>query len=268
MKTIRKILLATALLGTLGIGGISTARTLDSKVSSRPVATVHRSRNNPSFTSANHSMIRDKTTTKTNDSTDDQDSEVKDDMIPPTMSSMGEYGESVYDLAKIDNWTKAKTDFSQLQDAANQYARTNPENSSTQLNQLNTSIERLSSSITTRNRQTAMQNANQVTSIVARLTQQYQTKVPVSITMLDYYGRELEIGAASGDNILLQNTAQQIRQTWEVVRPTIIGRGGKTTAQQFDNLVTRLNQAKSTYDYAQLAKPVLDHVDNLELVFK
>lgn len=267
MKTIRKILLATALLGTLGIGGVGIARTLDNRVSSSPVATVYRSRNHPSLTPANHSKIDDKINAKTNDLSDDRDTEVKDDLIPPTLSSIGEYGESVYDLAKIDNWTKAKTDFSQLQDAANQYALTNPENS-TELNQLNASIERLNNSITTRDRQTAMQNANQITSIAARLTQQYQTKIPIDITMLDYYGRELEIGAASSNSTLLQNTAQQISQTWESLRPTIINHGGTTVAQQFDLLVTRLNRAKSTNDYAQLTKPVLDRVDNLELVFK
>lgn len=267
MKTIHKILLSTALLGTLGIGGIGIARTFDSKVSSSPVATVYRSRNNSSLTPVNYSKINSNANLKANDPLNDRDTEVKDDLVPSALSNIGEYGESVYDLAKIDNWMKAKTDFSQLQNAANQYARTNPDNN-TELNQLNASIERLSNSITARERQTAMQNANQITSIAARLTQQYQTKIPSDITMLDYYGRELEIGAASGNITLLQNIAQQIGQTWESVRPTIISHGGTTVAQQFDLLVAQLNRAKSTSDYAQLAKPVLDRVDNLELVFK
>lgn len=267
MKTIRKILLATALLGTLGIGGIGIARTFNSKVSSRPVATVYRSRSNSSLTPVNYSKIGSDTNFKANDPVNDRDTEVKDDLVPSTLSKIGEYGESVYDLAKIGDWAKVETNLTQLQDAASQYARTNSENS-TQLNQLNERIERLSQAVTTRDRQAAMQNANQVTFITAGLIRHYKTNVPVDITLLDYYGRELEIGAVYNDTALLQATAQQIRQTWETVRPAIIARGGTTTAQQFDRLVDRVSQAKSTTDYAQLAKPVLDRVDNLELVFK
>ena len=59
-----------------------------------------------------------------------------------------------------------------------------------------------------------------------------------------------------------------MRRTWNAVRPSILARGGTTQVQKFDGLVASVEAAKLSRDYAHLATPVLDEVDNLEKVFQ
>lgn len=58
-----------------------------------------------------------------------------------------------------------------------------------------------------------MRQANQATFLIADLTARYNPKVPVEVTKLDYYGREIEILPMTKDEAKLKPTAQAIRQT-------------------------------------------------------
>lgn len=197
----------------------------------------------------------------------DRDTEVQDDQIPQALKDVGEYGERVYDMAKTADWTKTQADLAALKQSAQQLSHQMP-NDSLGISQLNASIERLQQAVTANNQQTTQQLANQITLLAAQMTQPYQTKVPVEITLLDYYGRQLEIDAARGNLNQLQATVGQIDQTWNTVRPVLLSHGGNAEVQQFNSLVIKLNQDKSVNDYSPLATSVLDQVDRLEAVFK
>ncbi len=88
--------------------------------------------------------------------------------------------------------------------------------------------------------------------------------------MLDYYGRELQIGASEGDAGVprLQRTANSIQSTWEAVRPRVEQRGGATESQRFSTLVGRVVIARTPAAYGAVAIPILDEVDRLEAVFE
>ncbi|MEA5554728.1 hypothetical protein VB713_27760 [Anabaena cylindrica UHCC 0172] len=107
-----------------------------------------------------------------------------------------------------------------------------------------------------------------MTLLAANITKEFEPKVPVEVTLLDYYGRELEIWSATGNTSQLKKTASEMRRTWNAVRPSILARGGTAQVQKFDGLVASVEAAKSSKDYGRLATPVLDEVDNLEKVFK
>jgi hypothetical protein len=113
-----------------------------------------------------------------------------------------------------------------------------------------------------------MRVANQVTLIAANLTEPFALKVPVDVTRLDYYGRELEIWAAADDEAKLRETAAEMRKTWDRLRPTVVDHKAAAEAKQFDELVARVEAAKSSREYSLAATSVLEGVDNLENVFK
>jgi len=111
-----------------------------------------------------------------------------------------------------------------------------------------------------------MREANQVTLDVANMTTAYKLSVPVEVTKLYYYGRELEVWAQAQDANKLQATAREMRQTWDSLRPTIEAHS-IAEARKFDALVARVESAKTDADYAHVATLVLDEVDNLEKLF-
>ena len=111
-----------------------------------------------------------------------------------------------------------------------------------------------------------MREANQVTVDVADMTAAYKLSVPVEVTRLDYYGRELEVWAQAKDANKLQATAREMRRTWDSLRPSIETHSA-TEAKKFDALVARVESAKTPTDYMRVATPVLDEVDNLEKLF-
>jgi hypothetical protein len=99
------------------------------------------------------------------------------------------------------------------------------------------------------------------------MTAAYKVIVPIEVVMLDYYGRELEIWVEAKDAGKLQATASEMRKTWNAVRPSIEAKN-PAVAKKFEGLVAQVEAAKAPADYAKVAKPVLDEVDNLEKVFE
>jgi hypothetical protein len=253
MKNLAKIMMTSTLIGILGLSGVARAMPINQ----------HSPTNQPAQSSGSNGDM--KGAQDITDPANDQDSEVNDERVPVFLSKVGESGETVYDAAKVGDWTKATAHLTSLR-VATQQLRT--ETKSVKTAQLDKSIAALNKAIAIKNRQATMREANQVTLIVAKLTRQFEPKVPVEITLLDYYGRELEIWSAEGNIAKLQVTASNLHQTWEAVRPSVQNYGGQTQAKAFDTLVTRVESAKSPNDYSRLATSVLDKVDRLEQVFK
>lgn len=260
MNLSKKIVFVSAFMGILGVGGIARAVPINKAHSSALLLATH----NSQIAQASNRGREIEDSREVPDPTNDNDSEVNDDKIPVSLSKIGENGEAVYDAAKIDNWTKATASLTSLENAAKQL---NSEMRGTNTSAIDSNIAALREAVTAKNRLAAMQEANSITLAAAKLTAQYKPKVPVEITLLDYYGRELEIGAAANNTAKLQATTAQMRQTWDTVRPSIQAHSGSTQAQQFDSLVARVQAAKSPTEYGRLATPVLDQVDNLEKVF-
>lgn len=252
------ILITMTLLSMVGIAGIT--RTLSGHPQ-RAVALMPQHQVTGIDPSAPKLMVI------TADPSADTDTEVQDDQVPQALKDVGEYAESIYDMAKVTDWPKAQSNLAALQQSARLLGQQAP-NSGSGTDRLMSSIDQLSQAIAAKDPQVTQRYANQVTLLAAQMTQLYQTRVPVEITLLDYYGRQLEVDAASGNLAQLQTTTHQMTQTWQAVRPAVVRHGGTAQAQQFDTLVAQANQAKTVSDYGQLATPILNQVDQLEAVFK
>src|SRR3984893_16677233 len=182
--------------------------------------------------------------------------------VPTALSNAGEYGENVYDFAKATDWKNANVKLAALRGEVKK-VRTDVKNNSAAVNRLAENVAALDRATTAKDRQAAMSEANQVTLDVANMTTAYKLSVPVEVTKLDYYGRELEVWAQAQDANKLQATARAMRQTWDSLRPSVEAHKA-TEAKKFDALVARVESAKTSADYARVATPVLNEVDNLE----
>ncbi|GFE69127.1 hypothetical protein [Chroococcus sp. FPU101] len=251
MKTRTKILVLASTISVSGIGGLSQA--ILANQSPAPVAIIRQHDHNNKIALNNDS---------------DTDSEVNDDQVPKSLSEVGELGEDLYDMTKANNWTKASTSLTKLETEAKRLARDLQGANQTKLKQLNDNIALLKVALATNNHNVTMQKANQITLIAANLTASYQLKVPIEVTLLDYYGRELEIWSATENTEKLKETANQIKHIWTQVKPSILKQGGTKQAQKFDQLVSQVSLSKSPTQYGRLATPILNEVDNLEKVFQ
>lgn len=191
----------------------------------------------------------------------------KADGAPPkALEDAGEYGENVYDMVKADDWSSAAAKLKLLGETATKL-KSVVRDWGGELDRLASGVTALDRAVTSRDRRAAMREANLITLIVANLNAPYKLAVPVEVTKLDYYGRELEIWSAEKDTRRLQETAAEIRRTWDAVRPAIESHKGAAESKRFDDLVAKVELAKTPEEYARLATPVLDEVDNLEKVF-
>ena len=193
-------------------------------------------------------------------------SSAKTESVPTSLSNAGEYGENVYDYAKVNDWKNADVKLAALRDAVKK-VRTEVKNQSAAVDRLDTNVAALDRAVTAKDRQAAMREANQVTLDVANMTTAYKLSVPVEVTRLDYYGRELEVWAQAQDANKLQATAREMRRTWDSLRPSVEAHKA-TEAKKFDALVAQVESAKAPADYARVATPVLNEVDNLEKLFQ
>jgi len=136
-----------------------------------------------------------------------------------------------------------------------------------ELVQLNDTIQALDTAIAEKNWERATREANQITWIGADLAAPFKPLVPIEVTRLDYYGRELEISSVQKDEPRLKAIAAGMVTAWNALRPPLEAAGGVSEAERFGKLIAQVEAAQSPADFGKLATPVLDEVDNLEKVF-
>ena len=248
---------ARLLAASIGIFGISSC----TRTSPSPQAQVDRSA--PSQQPATNKQINTTAPMEAADEAKEREGEAQDQQVPTALTNVGNYGEALYDTAKAGDWTKATGNLTLLQQVGGSLpAEIAPKD----LAQLKLTTANLDRSIAAKNKPATLQEANQITLIAAQMTKEFKPKVPVEITLLDYYGREFEILAASGNTAQLTKTAAEFQQTWNTLRPTVQARKS-AEATTFDAIAAKIQAAKSPTDYGRLATPVLDAVDKLEEVF-
>ncbi len=115
---------------------------------------------------------------------------------------------------------------------------------------LQSRIEEVGNTVSTRQRLETMDGANAITRLAAELSAEHQPEIPYALVLLDYYGRELELGIAAGDQARLKRAAADLRQTWNEFERTILQRGAVDEARRFTDFVVQLEGAKAPGDFA------------------
>jgi hypothetical protein len=184
------------------------------------------------------------------------------------LAQIGESSENIYDYAKIGKWGKANTDLKQLNRAFGKYKSSSSATDRAFVSDLEKQINALSQSVSSRVRFGSMQTANSLTYKTAKFTADLNAPVPLEVTLLDYYGRELEIGSLFDNTNQVKFSVSKIHSTWNAVRSSVIDAEGGTEATSFDNLISKLEKPNSLKRFSKLAIVVLDKADVLETLFK
>jgi hypothetical protein len=182
------------------------------------------------------------------------------------IEDLGHYAENAYDQAKVADWTKARASVEALKAAA---GRLGPaERKETALaGQLDGALSALDKAVARRDKPAAMREANLLTRLDAELSRPSKPVVPADVTLLDYYGRELDIWASARDEAKLRSTVVGMGTTWRGLRPQVLARGASAVASRFDSLVKKAESTRGVDELARLSTPILDEVDNLEHAF-
>jgi hypothetical protein len=182
------------------------------------------------------------------------------------IEELGHYAEDAYDQARIADWAKGMASVEAVKTAARRLVAA--ERKDTGLaRQLDGAVSALEKAVSSRDKPAAMRQANLVTRLAAEISRPSKPAVPVDVTLLDYYGRELEIWASARDEAKLRSTVGDMGMTWRRLRQEVVARGGSAVAARFDSLVKAAESAAGVDGFARLATPILDEVDNLENVF-
>ncbi len=182
------------------------------------------------------------------------------------IAAVGTHGEDLYDAVKANDWTRARSIMDSLA-TSSQLLTGGTAAASGEQQQLSAVLDTLRRVVPARQHDVALEAANRVTYLAARMEGQYHPATPVEVLLLDYYGRELEVWSAARNSAKLTHTRTDLQATWNALRPAIQTRGRGDQAMRTDSLVKKIAAASSPAEYSRLAKPFLDEVDELEKVF-
>ncbi|MGO9022466.1 MAG: hypothetical protein ACLQVJ_29365 [Syntrophobacteraceae bacterium] len=111
--------------------------------------------------------------------------------------------------------------------------------------------------------------ANQITVMMNDLEKSYDHSVPLEIGRMDYLGREIILGTqVPNDYGLIPKRISQLEQTWSDLKPSILDRNGKKTADQIDHILSDLKKQPTKPQMVKDGNQILDLVDQLESLFK
>jgi hypothetical protein len=184
------------------------------------------------------------------------------DKVPPSLAAAGELGENIYDAVKVGNWKTAHAKLTELKASAEKISALKIGSAD-----FAATVTKLESAVAANDKTGTLVSANLITLEAANLTAKYNPLVPVEVVKLDFYGRELEIWSQAKDEAKLLETAKMIRRNWDAVKGKIDAKGGKKAVAVFEALVVKTDAAKTPAEFAKLATPILNEVDNLEKVF-
>jgi hypothetical protein len=185
--------------------------------------------------------------------------------LPAAVAELGRHGEDLYDEIVAAHWRTARI----LMDSLDAAARALPAESRTynEGDQLGAVRDRLRVAVREERTDDALETANRVTYLAAKISVPYALAIPSEVPLLRYYGRELQIWSARERLPRLTLAATDLRHTWAALAPDVERRGGGAVARRADRLMARVAAASMPEEYGRLAAAVLDLADDVEGVF-
>jgi hypothetical protein len=182
----------------------------------------------------------------------------------PFYETLGHHAENAYDQVRLADWTAARASVDSL---SGPLMRAQAQDTAGQGVEIRAAIQSLDSAVRRRDRMQGLRDANTLTKLATLLPAAQTAKTPADVTVLDFYGRELEIWAEAKDMAKLRETSSAIQSTWKELRPRVIALGGNAEAVRFDRAAATVAAARTPAQYGKAATPVLDEVDALEVIF-
>src|SRR5206468_4299052 len=99
----------------------------------------------------------------------------------------------------------------------------------------------------------------------------YRSRVPATVSRLDYLDFEAKLQAKAGDGRALRAAMTALARTWRQLRPAFVKAGGGKVAPRFDAHVAQLRRLVASGNRAAAVREAqrgLDLVDELERVYE
>jgi hypothetical protein len=193
-------------------------------------------------------------------------STVSADKPPQALLDVAENAKDLFDAARLSNWTDAAVALRAMNESAADLPDTfsKPDLAA----RLQSRLRDVGDAVATRQRVQTMDFANGITLLAANLSEEYQTPLPYALMLLDFYGRELELGIAGADQARLTRASADLKQTWNRFERTVLDRGAVDEARRFTDIVAQLDGAHAPADFVEPARAELDAVERLKKIFR
>lgn len=172
------------------------------------------------------------------------------------LHDVGEAAEALFDAAWASDWSAAEHEASSLRRAASGHDAS-----------VDSLVERIEVSISSRDRLGLLDLANDLTRVVVERTPETPGGAPRAISWLDVYGRTLRVSVEAARVDQQKAATGDIVRAWASVRDAVIARGGRKEATAVDDTVARIRAGAPAAEMASLATALLDQVDELEKVY-
>ena len=195
-----------------------------------------------------------------------QPSTVFADAPPSALLDVADEAKQIFDAARLSNWTAAAVAVRAMNESAADLPASfsKPDLAA----RLQKRLGEVGDAIAARQRVQTMDLANGITLLVANLSEEYQTPLPYALMLLDFYGRELELGIAGADQARLTRASADLKQAWNRFERNVLQRGAVDEARRFTDIVAQLDGAQAPADFVEPARAELAAVDGLKKIFK
>jgi hypothetical protein len=195
-----------------------------------------------------------------------QPSTVFADTPPAALLDVAEEAKEIFDAARQSNWTAAAVALRGMNESAADPPAifSKPDLAA----RLQRRLGEVGDAIGARQRVQTMDVGNGITLLVANLSKEYQAPIPYALVLLDFYGRELELGIAAADQARLTRASADLKQTWNRFERNVLQRGAVDEARRFTDIVAQLDDAQAPADFVEPVRAELAAVDGLKKIFK
>jgi hypothetical protein len=187
------------------------------------------------------------------------------DEPPAALLQLGQSATDLFDSARSADWRQASASLQAVNEAASNLPA-DLQDAGLVAN-LQSRLVSVREATNDRRQLETMEGANAITHIVAELAQKYRPEVPYEVRMLGYYGRQIELGVASGDSTIARRAASDLTEAWNRIQPEMDRRGQPEDARRFTAIVVRLMNARQPADFGAPAADELAALRHLESLF-
>lgn len=187
------------------------------------------------------------------------------DRPPMALQQLHDDAVSLFDAVRAGDWTEANTELASVTEAISDLPPALPY--SDVVSQLRSRVSALGRAVRARRPIASLDHANAATKLATEISDQYQTNVPFEISMLSYYGRQLELGVASQRTSVLKKATIDLRSTWHRIEPVVLQRGDIADARSFTDVVVQLDAARRPVDFGRAADAELAIASRLRRAF-
>jgi hypothetical protein len=187
------------------------------------------------------------------------------DRPPVALTQIGESAKWLFDAAEAADWSAAADRLRSINDSASQLPDDLP--AGDLVAQFQSRLDSLRQDVPARDRIATMEHANAITRLVAELSEQFQTAVPLEAVLLGYHGRQLALGLAAGRSSTLIRATSDLQTAWNALEETVEMHGWTDEARRFTDIVVQLEGATRPADFVAPVRAELTEADRIEKLF-